>query len=95
MNNLKGLRARKFTAAALALLTLMVILAPQKLSADECEKALIKCAIDAGIPFVMGLIASLISINIIPFLIGTVSSEAYLSFCLNGYLFCLIYYKAA
>ena len=89
----KGKKAKKFTAVALALFTLMLIAAPHQVFAGECERALLKCAVDAGIATLLGTIAGMFSGNIVGALIGAgTAGGSYLTWCFIGYDFCKRYY---
>lgn len=89
----KGKKAKKFTAGALALFTLMLIAAPHQVLAGECDRALLKCAVDAWIATLLGTIAGLFSGNIVGALIGAgTAGGSYLTWCLIGYDFCKRYY---
>ncbi len=85
---------RKLLAGALVLLTFMPLVFPQRLSAGECEKAVVKCLIDIGVVAVVGLVAGAFSANPLGVLYGvSASGGAYLMFCLIGYEFCKLYYE--
>lgn len=92
MNYLKRKRVKQFMAGTLTLLTLILATFPHRLSADECDKALAKCAIDAGITMSVGLIVGLVSGNVAALLGALAAGGAYMSFCLAGYDFCKRYY---
>ncbi len=83
----------KYTAAVLSLTTCVILASPPKLSADECDRALTKCLIDAGIGAFLGLIGGLAAGNIPGALIGAAATAGVsLTFCLAGYDFCKRYY---
>ena len=89
----KGKKAKKFTAGALALFTLMLIAAPHQVFSGDCERALLRCVIDAGIATILGTIAGLFSGNIAGALIGAgTAGGSYLTWCFIGYDFCKRYY---
>ncbi len=92
MNNLKGKKAKKLIAGALSLFLFMMIAAPHQLSAGECERALKRCIIDAGIATIMGAIAGSFSGNFIGSLFGAAAAGgSYATMCLAGFDFCKRY----
>jgi hypothetical protein len=89
MNNLKGKKTKKLIAVALSLSLLMMIVAPHQLFAGQCERALKRCMIDAGIAMIMGAIAGSFSGNFIGSLFGaTAAGGSYATMCLAGFDFC-------
>jgi hypothetical protein len=84
MKKLKSVKAKRITAAAIALAFILVfVAAPYQLSANVCDDALEDCLIDAGI-------AGLISLLKGP-LVAAAVVASYSVFCVNGYLFCKEY----
>lgn len=94
MNNLKGKKAKKLIAGALALFLFMMIAAPHQLFAGRCERALKRCMIDAGIVAIMGAIAGFFSGNLIGSIFGAAAAGgSYATMCLGGFDFCKNYYE--
>jgi len=95
MNNPRRKKAGKFTAIILILFTLVLIAAPHQLFAGVCEKALVSCAIDAGIITILGAIGGMFAGNLLGAAAGAgTAGGSYLSWCLIGYDFCKRYYAA-
>ena len=93
MNHFRQNRIIKVTAGVLSLSTFMILVFPPKLSADECDKALTKCLIDAGFGAFLGLVGGFAAGNIPGALIGVAATGGVsLSFCFAGYDFCKRYY---
>ena len=92
MNYLERKKVKGFMAGTLALLTLILATFPHSLSAGRCEKALAKCAIDAGITISIGIIIGLVSGNAGAVVGALAAGGTYLSFCFAGYDFCKRYY---
>jgi hypothetical protein len=89
MDNLRGKKTKKLIAGALSLFLFMTIAAPHQLFAGQCERALKKCLIDAGIATIMGAIAGSFSGNFIGSFFGAVAAGgSYATMCLAGYDFC-------
>jgi hypothetical protein len=93
MYHFRQKRIIKFTAGVLSLTTCVILVFPPKLSANECDRALTKCLIDAGIGAFLGLVGGLAAGNIPGALIGVAATGGIsVSFCLVGYDFCKRYY---
>lgn len=93
MKDFKGKKVKKFTAGALVLFILILVGAPHQLLAGDCEAALEKCLVDAGIIAALGTIAGMFAGSIIGALLGTAAAGGtFLTWCLNGYDFCKRYY---
>ena len=93
MNHFRQKKIFRFTAGVLSLATCVIIAFPPKLSADECDRALTKCLIDAGFGAFLGLVGGFAAGNIPGALIGVASTAGVsLTFCLVGYDFCKRYY---
>jgi len=93
MNHLKQKGTYKGIAATLSLTVLMMLALPPKLSADVCDKALIKCMVDAGIAAVLGTVVGFFAGNIPGALLGVAAAGGVsLAFCLVGFDFCKRYY---
>lgn len=94
MLNLKKSRAKKLLAGLTVLLTLILVTFSNPLSAGECEGALVKCLIDAGIATAITIVVGLTTGNFLGAVFGAATAGgAYGSFCLVGYSFCKIYYE--
>ena len=89
MYNLRGKKTKKLIALALSLFLFMMIATPHQLFAGQCERALKRCLIDAGIATVMGAIAGSFSGNFIGSLLGAAAAGgSYATMCLAGFDFC-------
>jgi len=77
MKNLRRDKRLKIMAGVLVLLMSIFFLAPQQLTAEVCDEALVECAIDAVIIGIFG---------------GLQSGLLYFSGCLTGYNWCLEYF---
>jgi hypothetical protein len=94
MNNSKGKKTKKLIAVALSLFLFTTIATPHQLFAGQCERAIMRCMIDAGIATMMGAIAGFFSANIFGSLLGAaVAGGSYSTMCLAGYDFCKRYYE--
>jgi hypothetical protein len=94
MNHLRQKKVLKAVAFVLSLITMVILAFPPELSADECDRALTKCLIDAGFGSFLGLVGGFAAGNIPGALIGVAATAGVsLTFCLVGYDFCKRYYQ--
>ena len=93
MSHFRQNKIPKVTALVVFLIIIVILAFPPELTADECNKALTKCLIDAGFSAILGLIGGFAAGNISGALIGAAATaEVSLAFCLVGYDFCKRYY---
>ena len=93
MNHFRQKKIFKPAAIVLSLTVTVILAFPPELSADECDKALTKCLIDAGFGTFLGLLGGFAAGNIPGALIGVATTAGVsLTFCLVGYDFCKSYY---
>ncbi len=93
MNHFRQKRILKVFASILSLSIFMILVFPPQLSADECDRALTKCLIDAGIGAFLGLVGGFAAGNIPGALFGVAATGGVsLSFCIVGYDFCKRYF---
>lgn len=93
MNHFRQKRILRVFAGVLSLSTFVILVFPPQLSADECDRALTRCLIDAGFGAFLGLVGGFTAGNIPGALIGVAATGGVtLSFCLVGYDFCKRYY---
>lgn len=81
-------------SAGLILFLLVLLVSPSELSAGACEKAFVKCLIDAGFGMLLGIVAGFALGNIPGALLGVaaVGGTSFL-WCLAGYDFCVHYFQ--
>lgn len=93
MNHFRQKRILKVFAGVLSLSTFVILVFPPQLSADECDRALTKCLIDAGIGAFLGMVGGFAAGNIPGALIGVAATGGVsLAFCFVGYDFCKRYF---
>lgn len=81
-------------SAGLILFLLILLVAPSELSAGVCEKAFVKCLLDASLGMLLGIIAGFAVGNIPGALLGVATvGGASLVWCLAGYDFCIHYFQ--
>ena len=81
-------------SAGLILFLLVLLISPSELSAGVCEKAFIKCLIDASFGMLLGIVAGFVAGNIPGALLGVAAvGGTSLVWCLAGYDFCIHYFQ--
>ena len=94
MIRIKHKKVNTLISAGLILFFLVLLVSPGELSAGVCEKAFIKCIIDATISMVLGIAAGVVLGNIPGALLAAAATGGgYFSWCLAGYDFCIRYFQ--
>ena len=94
MIRFKKKEVNSLISAGLILFLLILIVAPSELSAGVCEKAFVKCLLDASFGMLLGIVAGFAVGNIPGALLGVAAvGGASLMFCLAGYDFCINYFQ--
>ncbi len=86
MKRLRNEAFKRYLSGFIVVMLLFFFVSMGDLSAGTCEKALKKCLIDAGAAGVLGAVAgSLIG--------AAIGAGVYAGWCVDGYFWCLSYYK--
>ena len=81
-------------SAGLILFLFILLVSPGELSAGVCEKAFIKCLLDAGFGMLLGIVAGFVVGNIPGALLAASAvGGTSLVWCLTGYDFCIHYFQ--
>ncbi len=83
MKDFHKTKSGRVAASMLAALVLFLVLSVGSSEAGPCERAVVKCLIDAGLPNLASMMAS--------GPIGLVMASIMATLCSSGYLFCLQY----